>query len=140
MFLSSHLLGEIEQVCDRVAILARGRCITTGTVDEVLRAGRAAGVAARLAPNEVPAGLAALADAEVEAVAGDEPGVIRVRLDPSEGARVTKTLADRGLYVAELRPDEASLEDVFLQLTGPPTEAAGPGAPPGRPDIPGSAP
>src|SRR5262249_30082377 len=53
VFLSSHLLGEIEQVCDRVAILARGRCITTGTVDEVLRVGRAAGVVARLAPDEV---------------------------------------------------------------------------------------
>ncbi|HEY7281344.1 MAG TPA: ABC transporter ATP-binding protein [Actinomycetota bacterium] len=128
VFLSSHLLGEIEQVCDRVAILALGRCITTGTVDEVLRAGRAAGLVARLPQDVVPAGLEALAAAGIEASSGGEPGVLRVRLDPSEGARVTSALADRGLYVSELRPDEASLEDVFLQLTG--------GAPPARPDVP----
>ncbi|MCW2585168.1 MAG: ABC-type multidrug transport system, ATPase component, partial [Frankiales bacterium] len=42
VFLSSHLLAEVEQVCDRVSILARGKCVATGPVHEVL-AGRATG-------------------------------------------------------------------------------------------------
>jgi hypothetical protein len=41
-----------------------------------------------------------------------------VGLPPSDAARVTRTLADRGLYLTELRPDEADLETVFLELTG----------------------
>jgi ABC-2 type transport system ATP-binding protein len=124
VFLSSHLLGEIEQVCDRVAILARGRCITTGSVDDVLRRGRTAGLLVRLAPQETQAALAALNEAGIEASPSGTS--IRVRLDPADGARVTRTLADRGLYVAELRPDEATLEDVFLELTGEPAASTSP--------------
>jgi ABC-2 type transport system ATP-binding protein len=129
VFLSSHLLGEIEQVCDRVAILARGRCITTGTVDEVMRTGRRAGMIVRLAPNEVADGVAALTAAGIEARASPEAGTLRVAVDPADAARVTRLLAERSLYVSELRPDEATLEDVFLQLTGPAGE-------PTRPDLP----
>jgi ABC-2 type transport system ATP-binding protein len=131
VFLSSHLLGEVEQVCDRVAILARGRSVATGSVDDVLRSGGTAGLIARLAPGEVEAGLAALSAAGIEAAAADD--AIRVRLDPSQGSLVTEVLAGRGLFVSELRPDEASLEDVFLQLTG---GGAGPVPQPGRPDVP----
>jgi ABC-2 type transport system ATP-binding protein len=118
VFLSSHLLSEIEHVCDRVAILARGRCITTGSVDEVLHAGRTAGLVARLGPHEAAGGVEALAAAGIEATVSPSDGVVRVRLAPSQGARVTRVLAERGLFVSELRPDEATLEDVFLQLTG----------------------
>ncbi len=49
--------------------------------------------------------------------------VIRVDVAPAEAARVTETLAAGRLWVTELRPDQASLEDVFLELTG-----SGPGA------------
>jgi hypothetical protein len=43
--------------------------------------------------------------------------LLRVVLPATEGAHVTKILADQGLYLAELRPDEADLETVFLELT-----------------------
>jgi ABC-2 type transport system ATP-binding protein len=55
-------------------------------------------------------------DAGIRAEATD--GLLRVELPPEEAARVTRTLADRGLYLTELRADEADLETVFLQLTG----------------------
>jgi ABC-2 type transport system ATP-binding protein len=44
--------------------------------------------------------------------------VLRVALPPEEAATVTKALAAEGLYLTELRPDEADLETVFLELTG----------------------
>jgi ABC-2 type transport system ATP-binding protein len=129
VFLSSHLLGEVEQVCDRVAILARGRCIAQGSVDDVLRSGRtAAGLLVRLAPQETDPALAALRDAGLEAAPSGAS--IRVQLDPAESPRVTRVLAERGLYLAELRPDEASLEDVFLELTGDPSRPGAAGEPP----------
>jgi ABC-type multidrug transport system ATPase subunit len=114
LFVSSHILGEVQQTADRVAILARGRSVAVGPVKEVLSAGHAAGLLVRL--DDVPAGLRILGEAGIEARVDD--GVIKVGLPPAEAARVTRTLADRGLYLTELRADEADLETVFLELTG----------------------
>ncbi len=114
VFVSSHILSEVQQMADRVAILARGACITAGPVGEVLTAGRAQGVVVRL--EDLSAGVGALVAAGLDAtVDGD---LIRVKLPPPEAARVTRVLADRGLYLSELRTDEVDLETVFLELTG----------------------
>ena len=119
VFVSSHILSEVQQTADRVAILARGRTVATGPVHEVLTAGHAAGLVVRL--DDLAGGLAALGEAGIPAARDD--GVIRVSLPPEDAARVTRALADRGLYLSELRPDEADLETVFLELTsGPGTE------------------
>jgi ABC-2 type transport system ATP-binding protein len=114
VFVSSHILGEVQQTADRVAILARGRSVAVGQVHEVLSAGHAAGLLVRL--DDVSAGLRILGEAGIEARVDD--GVIKVGLPPVDAARVTRTLADRGLYLTELRADEADLETVFLELTG----------------------
>jgi ABC-2 type transport system ATP-binding protein len=120
VFVSSHILSEVQQTADRVAILAKGRTVATGPVHEVLTSGRAAGLVVRL--GDLAAGMSALADAGIAATADD--GTIRVDLPPEDAARVTQTLADRGLYLTELRPDEADLETVFLELTSDPTTEA----------------
>jgi ABC-2 type transport system ATP-binding protein len=114
VFVSSHILGEVQQTADRVAILARGRSVAVGPVKEVLSAGHAAGLLVRL--DDVSAGLRILGEAGIGARVDD--GVIKVGLPPAEAARVTRTLADRGLYLTELRADEVDLETVFLELTG----------------------
>jgi ABC-2 type transport system ATP-binding protein len=114
VFLSSHLLGEVQQVCDRVAILSRGRCIASGLVADVLLHGGATGLLVRL--GDLQAGLRALADAGIEARLDGE--VILVDLPVAEAARVSRVLAQRDLYLTELRPKEVSLESVFLELTG----------------------
>lgn len=114
VFVSSHILSEVQQAADRVAILARGRCVTAGPVAEVLAAGRATGLVVRL--DDLPRGAAVLRAAGVEATLDRD--VIRVGLPPAAAARVTKILADEGLYVTELRPDTVDLETVFLELTG----------------------
>jgi ABC-2 type transport system ATP-binding protein len=119
VFVSSHILSEVQQTADRVAIIAKGRTVATGPVHEVLTAGHAAALVVRV--DDVTGGLRALADAGISATSDD--GVIRVDLPPADAARVTRTLADRGLYLTELRPDEADLETVFLELTsGEPKE------------------
>jgi ABC-2 type transport system ATP-binding protein len=88
-------------------------------VHEVLTAGHATGLLVRL--DDMPEGLRILGEAGINARADD--GFIRVGLPPADAALVTRALADRGLYLTELRPDEADLETVFLELTGgAPTE------------------
>jgi len=113
VFLSSHLLGEVQQICDRVAILARGKCIAQGEVADVLSRGQAARIVIKV--ENLQGALEILKGAGFECeIVGDE---IHVTAEPSDGARISRTLALKRLYVSELRPLEVSLEDVFLQLT-----------------------
>ncbi len=113
VFVSSHILSEVQQTADRVAILSRGRCVTAGPVDEVLAAGRARGVIVRV--GDLAAGAEALQSAGFTvSVDGDR---LLVAVPPAESEAVTRVLADRGLYLSELRPDEVDLETVFLELT-----------------------
>ena len=113
VFISSHILSEVQQTADRVAILSAGRAVAVGPVGEVLRAGRSEGLLVRV--DDLAAGLRALAEAGITAAAVD--GLLRVELPAARAATVTKALADRDLYLSELRSDEADLETVFLELT-----------------------
>jgi ABC-2 type transport system ATP-binding protein len=113
VFVSSHQLAEVQQTCDRVAILSRGRCVAAGPVGEVLARGRHEALIVRV--EDLQAGLGALHEAGLDARL--DTGAIRVTLPISQGARVTEILASRGLYLSELRPEEVSLETVFLEIT-----------------------
>jgi ABC-2 type transport system ATP-binding protein len=113
VFVSSHILSEVQQVADRVAILARGRCVKAGPVTEVLAGAGARGLLVRV--GDPVAGRRTLAEAGIAAEETD--GMLAVDLPPDQGARVTRLLADRGLYLSELRPDAVDLETVFLELT-----------------------
>jgi ABC-2 type transport system ATP-binding protein len=113
VFVSSHLLSEVRQTCDRVAILARGRCVAAGPVAEVLANGHGAGLLVRL--DDLDRGRAVLDAVGIQA--SPDGDVLRVALPPEKAATVTKALAGEGLYLTELRPDEADLEAVFLELT-----------------------
>ena len=114
VFVSSHQLGEIQQTCDRVAILRAGRCIETGPVHEVLTNGRTAGLLVRT--DDLDAALAALRAAGIRAE-GTADGLLLVDHPIAAAGCVTETLARDRLWVTELRPQELSLEDVFLELT-----------------------
>jgi ABC-2 type transport system ATP-binding protein len=115
VFLSSHLLGEVQHICDSVAILMRGKCIAEGPVREVLsvRGGNAFVVRApkiRDAKRVLDkAGFASTSR-------GDRS--LRVMAEPDQAGAITKALADNDIFLTELRPDEVSLEAVFLELTG----------------------
>jgi ABC-2 type transport system ATP-binding protein len=114
VFVSSHQLGDIQQICDRVAILRRGRCVISGSVHEVLAAGRAGGLLVRV--DDLNAAARVLRQAGMPSQPTDN-GWLRVEQAPS-AACVTETLAAERLWVTELRPEERTLEDVFLALTG----------------------
>jgi ABC-2 type transport system ATP-binding protein len=113
VFVSSHILSEVQHTADRVAILSRGRSVAEGPVAQILSAGRAEGVIVRLA--DLTGGMEALRSAGFEAALNDH--AIRVTIPATDADRVTRALAERGLYLSELRPDEADLETVFLELT-----------------------
>ena len=113
VFVSSHQLSEVQQMCDRVAILSRGRSVASGPVAEVLARGGHAGVVVRLA--DLQAGMSVLRGAGLQTDLDTDH--LTVIIPPSEAARISEVLAARGLFVSELRAQEVSLETVFLELT-----------------------
>jgi ABC-type multidrug transport system ATPase subunit len=120
VLLSSHLMAEVEQVCDRVGVLSKGTLVREGTVDELR--GRDHSLWVRAEPL---ARAAELLEAlpEVQGVAAVD-GALRITADPQAAPAVNRALVAAGLAVSELRPERASLEEVFLQLTRQPEEQA----------------
>ena len=113
VLLSSHLLGEVEQVCDRIGVIHKGRLISEGAVAD-LRGGEA--LVVRAEPAEEAAKIAERLEGVERVEAKD--GVLRLTTGPERAAEINAKLVSAGLRVSELRPDERSLEDAFLELTG----------------------
>ena len=112
IFISSHILSEVQQTADHVAIVAKGKLVTSGPVDEVLTTG---GRGLLVKVGDLEAGRRVLTEAQMPVVsAGD---ALKVDVPAEQAERVSRTLAEAGLFVTELRPDEVDLETVFLELT-----------------------
>jgi len=114
VFLSSHLLAEVQQICDHVAILSKGTCITSGPVDDVLTAGRQAEMIVR-AKNSARA--ATVLEAAGFGVRAGTDDALHVTAERDDAERITRALAAKRIYLTELRPAEVNLETVFLGLT-----------------------
>ncbi len=112
VLLSSHLMNEVEQVCDRVGVIAGGRLVAEGTVDELR--GREF-LLLRAAPLERAAALLASARGveDVERI----DGRLRVAAGAVPAYELNRALVAAGIRVTELRPERTSLEDVFFELT-----------------------
>ncbi|MFE4640030.1 ATP-binding cassette domain-containing protein [Streptomyces sp. NPDC056730] len=126
VFLSSHLLDEIEQVCTHAAVMAQGRLITQGPVAEL-----AAGTRGRLAvttpdPGEAARVLKELGVTDVvvaeDRVSGELPTGGAEPVDPAD---LNAALVRAGVRVRAFGQERASLEDAFVALTGEGFDVAG---------------
>src|SRR6266566_5119165 len=113
VLLSSHLLGEVEQICDRVGVISNGRLVTQSTVQELLGE---EGVLVRAQPADQAQEL--LTKIFGPEVISRRDGAIYVKVKPENSIEINRRLTDVGIGVSELRPFERSLEEVFFQLTG----------------------
>ncbi len=122
--LCTHLLDEVERVCDRVAIMAGGHLLTTGTVDEVVasaQVGRTSRL--RVDPGDVTAAhevLLALGGIEHVDFDNARPGDLDLRLtadDAPPSSRILAAIIGAGIEVRSFDTDRVSLNDAFLSLT-----------------------
>jgi ABC-2 type transport system ATP-binding protein len=110
VFLSSHLLHEVQQVCDRVAIIDKGEVIHESTIADLLH--RDLGLRVEASPAEAAeAALAGRWPTRIEA------GRIHVAASRDEAPEVARRLVEAGIELFAMAPDQHSLEDVFLSLT-----------------------
>jgi ABC-2 type transport system ATP-binding protein len=118
VFVSSHILGEVEQLADVVGIIANGRLVREGTLDTLL-AGEGA-VRIRINQADADRGLAAIERVVAPGTARrteDPDGVwLSVQYDPERAAELNRTLAESGVYASRLEAG-ADLESIFLELT-----------------------
>ena len=113
IFLSSHLLHEVEQVCNHVAILNKGRVIAQGPVDELLHRGRML----RMCVSDVSAAVTLLKDvAWIKTIKTEEAGgIVLLEVDEERFPDVNEMLVKGGIRVLEMKKSEESLEDFFLE-------------------------
>jgi ABC-2 type transport system ATP-binding protein len=125
IFLSSHLLAEVEQLCNRVAVIGHGRLLAEGTIAEVVGGdnGRPgyrlvvddAKSALRILESSTHVTGASVAEAEPpDGLGGEE---IRLAAGPEGPGPIVRDLVAGGVAVLALVPTRPSLEDLFLELT-----------------------
>ena len=120
VLLASHLLHEVEQVCDRVLVIKKGKLIASGTIAEVAHRG---------SYYEIVVPDAGRASSALRALPGvteirETPSALEVVADAGRGAELNRALAAAGIYASAIVPRTSSLEDVFLELTEPGSDAA----------------
>jgi ABC-type multidrug transport system ATPase subunit len=110
--LSSHMLAEVQQLCDRVAVVSHGVLLAEGTVEDLT--GRGA-ILVRATPLEA-------ARERAERLFGSDrvtvdDGALRLDAAESDAPRITRELVLSGIAVSEVRQTERTLEEAFLELT-----------------------
>jgi ABC-2 type transport system ATP-binding protein len=117
--LTTHLLNEAEQLADHVVIVDRGRVVASGSPSELTRGGADGQLRFRATTSlDLDRLLLALPDGTT--AREDPPGHYLVQgiVDPQLLAAVTAWCANNGVLAEDLRVEQRSLEDVFVDLTG----------------------
>jgi ABC-type multidrug transport system ATPase subunit len=120
IFLSSHLLNEVEQTCTHLAVIKKGKLLTQGSMAEIVS-------------KNVVVSLKSADVAALRQTVAEYPDYISAAIDRDEVIAELKTdnlsglnqfLADKGIFVSHLSQRKRSLEDAFLELTSDAKEAA----------------
>ena len=117
VFVSSHLLSEVQQLADLAGIIAKGRLVREGSIASLLATGGL--VRVRVGAVEVPRAtevLAALVGASVVRVREADAGTLEVAIDAGRSAEVNRALAEAGIFAAAIEAG-SDLESIFLELT-----------------------
>ncbi len=117
VLLSSHLLAEVEEICDRVGIIARGRLLREESVSE-LRGGRRLRVHATPVDRALAVGMRLAGEDAVEL---DGEGVL-VDVPAERTPELVRALVAEGLDVHEVAGSERTLEEVFFEMTTTPAD------------------
>jgi ABC-2 type transport system ATP-binding protein len=116
VLLSSHLLGEVTEVCDRVGILHQGRLISEGTMAEIHES-KGGGDRLLIRAQPLADAAACLRDLSGVRAVSQVAGALELSAGGIAEAEITRALVTAGVEVSEVRVVQQSLEDVFLALT-----------------------
>ncbi len=113
IFLSSHILSEVEQICDRAIIINKGRLVRMGSLNELLGTGDLVEIVADQLPAEMEAALA-----EWGATIDRGAHGVRITLAAARKRELAVKLWGAGCDVVSMVPVRSSLEDLYMKLVG----------------------
>ncbi|MDQ4085575.1 MAG: ABC transporter ATP-binding protein [Actinomycetota bacterium] len=113
VLLSSHLLGEVQQICDRVGVISQGRLLTESTVADLRGA---SSLLVRATPVDGALAVAERMYGEDLVHLGTDD-TLRVAVGREQSAELTRALVQAGVAVHEVGPVERTLEEVFFEMT-----------------------
>ncbi len=120
ILISSHILSELAELCNKVAIIERGQLIFSGPIEDILRRVRRAGVVHVKLREGNDRALGLLTEhSAVAKVAEIQGGVIEVELKPEvdDYTFVPQFLVEKGFKILVVREEEVNLEDAFMKVT-----------------------
>ncbi|KIL39447.1 bacitracin ABC transporter ATP-binding protein [Gordoniibacillus kamchatkensis] len=121
VIVSSHLLSEMELMCDRIAVMQTGKLIDVRHIGEFVKEEGAAKVLFEIEPGQLAEAERTIRAAAIEAQASPDPSVsggLLVTVERERIADVNAALVSAGIRVSGIRPVTKSLEDKFLEITG----------------------
>jgi ABC-2 type transport system ATP-binding protein len=117
IFLSSHILSEVEQICDRVIIINRGQLVRAGALQEMLAGGNRVEIVVDQLPEDLEQTVK-----EQGVQVEREASRVRIAADAAQKRALVETFWARGCDVISLTPMKSSLEEMYLKLVGGATE------------------
>jgi len=114
VLVSSHLLGEVEQMCTRIGVIRKGKLVAEGTIDE-LRGASTLMIRAQPADQAMAVLSSELGADKIKLMDGS---AFSLNVDFARAAELNRRLVQAGVDVSELRESERSLTEVFMELTG----------------------
>ncbi|MBT7290440.1 MAG: ATP-binding cassette domain-containing protein [Chloroflexi bacterium] len=113
VFLNSHVLHEVELVCERVCIIKRGKVVVEGLVKELINTKDVL----QIKVNETEKAVALLRTLDWISSVNMDGDYIALGVNPDRAAEVSAALAAKGVFATEIKAKEGSLEQFFLEQT-----------------------
>ncbi|PWJ49730.1 ABC transporter ATP-binding protein [Faecalicatena contorta] len=117
VFVSSHLLSEMELMCDRVGVLQNGELVSIQNIQDFVHKGGASRICVTVEPAQMEQAKWLIANANKTALPTEHPGQLFIQMDKEEIPKINKLLMDAGIQVYSIQMKEQTLEDKFLEIT-----------------------
>lgn len=117
VFVSSHLLSEMELMCDRVGVLQNGKLVSIQSIQDFVHKGGVSRVCIMMEPAQTEQAKRLIAAENKTALPVEHPGQLSIQMNKEEIPKVNKLLMDAGIQVYSIQMQEQTLEDKFLEIT-----------------------
>lgn len=117
VFVSSHLLSEMEMMCDRVGVLQNGKLVNIQSIKDFVHKGGASIVCVTVEPAQAEQAIRVIASSNKTVLPAGGQGQLFIQMNKDEIPTVNKLLMDAGIQVYSIQMQEQTLEDKFLEIT-----------------------
>jgi ABC-2 type transport system ATP-binding protein len=117
VFISSHLLSEMELMCDRVGVLQNGKLVNIQSIQDFVRKSGGSRLCVTVEPSQMEQAKRLLGTLNKTALPADQQGQMIIQMNKDEIPAVNKLLMDAGIQVYSIQMQAQTLEDKFLEIT-----------------------